>query len=103
MDLVAFTGHKGLLGPTGIGGLMVGPDVEPRSTRWGGTGVRSLELDHPQQWPYRLEAGTLNTVGICRPGRGPGLVAGARPAGRAASTNAAWRTVSWRGCATCRG
>ena len=41
VDLVAFTGHKSLLGPTGIGGLVVGPDVDIRSTRWGGTGVRS--------------------------------------------------------------
>ena len=70
-DLVAFTGHKGLLGPTGIGGLVVGPGVEVRSTRWGGTGVRSEERAHLTQYPYRLEAGTLNTVGIV--GLGAGL------------------------------
>lgn len=69
-DLLAFTGHKGLLGPTGTGGLLVGPQVEPRSTRWGGTGVRSAELAQPQQWPWRLEAGTLNAVGLA------GLAAG---------------------------
>jgi selenocysteine lyase/cysteine desulfurase len=63
-DLVAFTGHKGLLGPTGTGGLVVGPDIDLPSTRWGGTGVRSAELEHPTAWPYRLEAGTLNAVGL---------------------------------------
>ena len=70
VDVVAFTGHKGLLGPTGTGGLVVGPDVEIRSTRWGGTGVRSAQREHPQEWPYRLEAGTLNAVGLA------GLAAG---------------------------
>ena len=64
LDMVAFTGHKGLLGPTGTGGLLVGPRVEIGSTQWGGTGVRSAELAHPQDFPYRLEAGTLNTVGL---------------------------------------
>jgi cysteine desulfurase family protein len=64
VDLVAFTGHKGLLGPTGTGGLVVGPGPDVRSTRWGGTGIRSAERSHPTDWPYRLEAGTLNTVGL---------------------------------------
>lgn len=64
VDLLAFTGHKGLLGPTGTGGLLVGPGVKVRSTRWGGTGVRSAEPGHLAEYPYRLEAGTLNTVGI---------------------------------------
>lgn len=63
-DLVAFTGHKGLLGPAGIGGLVVGPDVDLKSTRWGGTGVQSAQREHLEQYPYRLEAGTLNTLGI---------------------------------------
>jgi len=69
-DLLVFTGHKGLGGPTGIGGLLVGPDVEIESTRWGGTGVRSAQLEHLAEYPYRLEAGTINTVGIV------GLLAG---------------------------
>jgi cysteine desulfurase/selenocysteine lyase len=64
VSLLAFTGHKGLLGPTGTGGLVVGPDVEPEPVRWGGTGVRSALLTQPETWPYRLEAGTLNTVGL---------------------------------------
>ncbi len=70
IDLVVFTGHKGLLGPTGTGGLVLGPRAEPDSTLWGGTGIRSLELEQPVELPYRLEAGTLNSVGLC------GLAAG---------------------------
>ena len=69
-DVVAFTGHKSLLGPPGTGGLVVGPEVDIRSTRWGGTGVRSAQEEHPGEFPWRLEAGTLNTVGIA------GLAAG---------------------------
>lgn len=64
IDAVAFTGHKALMGPTGTGGLVVGPRADIASTRWGGTGVRSAEATHPQEYPYRLEAGTLNTVGL---------------------------------------
>jgi len=64
IDMLAFTGHKSLMGPVGIGGVAVGPDVELTSTRWGGTGVRSRQLTHLESYPYRLEAGTLNTLGI---------------------------------------
>lgn len=64
IDMLAFTGHKSLLGPVGIGGVAVGPDVEPVSYKWGGTGVKSAQLTHLEQYPYRLEAGTLNTLGI---------------------------------------
>ena len=74
-DLVAFTGHKSLLGPTGIGGLVVGPQVDIRSTRWGGTGVRSASREHPEDFPWRLEAGTLNTVGIVGLGAGMDWIA----------------------------
>ncbi len=70
IDVVAFTGHKSLLGPTGTGGLAVGPDVPIRSTRWGGTGVKSAVRTHLEEFPYRLEVGTLNTIGIA------GLAAG---------------------------
>lgn len=61
---LAFTGHKSMLGPTGIGGLVLnrGIDVEP--TRFGGTGVDSRTLTHTEDLPYRLEAGTLNLLGI---------------------------------------
>ncbi len=61
---VAFTGHKSLLGPTGIGGLMLGPELNPESTRFGGTGVDSKNPYHTQEYPYRLEAGTINLLGI---------------------------------------
>jgi cysteine desulfurase family protein len=64
IDAVAFTGHKSLMGPTGIGGLCVGDDLEIRITRSGGTGVRSAVPTHLYEYPYRLEAGTLNLVGV---------------------------------------
>lgn len=70
VDFLAFTGHKGLLGPTGTGGLCVADDAPISATLWGGTGVRSAEPLHLEEFPYRLEAGTLNLMGIA------GLAAG---------------------------
>jgi cysteine desulfurase family protein len=64
VDIVAFTGHKSLLGPTGIGGLYVRDGIEIRHTRAGGTGVRSAVRTHLDEYPYRLEYGTHNTLGI---------------------------------------
>jgi len=64
IDVVAFTGHKSLLGPTGIGGLYVREGVDIRHTRAGGTGVRSADRMHLEDYPYRLEYGTGNIVGI---------------------------------------
>jgi cysteine desulfurase family protein len=64
LDVVAFTGHKSLLGPTGIGGLYVREGIEIRHTRAGGTGVRSAVKTHLYEYPYRLEYGTPNTLGI---------------------------------------
>jgi len=64
VDIVAFTGHKSLLGPTGIGGLYVSKGIEIRHTRAGGTGVRSAVKTHLYEYPYRLEYGTMNTVGV---------------------------------------
>jgi len=61
---VAFTGHKSLLGPSGIGGLVIQPDLPVRTIRFGGTGIDSANLFHTQDYPYRLEAGTLNLLGI---------------------------------------
>jgi cysteine desulfurase/selenocysteine lyase len=64
IDLLAFTGHKCLLGPTGIGGSYIGDDVPIRGTRYGGTGVRSAHPFHLEEFPYRMECGTLNIVGV---------------------------------------
>ena len=61
---VAFTGHKSMLGPTGIGGLILNQGVQIESTRFGGTGVDSRSLIHTESFPHRLEAGTLNLLGI---------------------------------------
>jgi cysteine desulfurase family protein len=72
IDVLAFTGHKSLLGPTGIGGLYVGENVRIRQTRAGGTGVRSAERFHPEDYPYHLEYGTPNILGAA------GLNAGVR-------------------------
>jgi len=63
-DMIAFTGHKSLLGPTGTGGLYVRKGLQLKTLREGGTGSHS-ELDlHPQEMPERLEAGTMNSTGI---------------------------------------
>jgi cysteine desulfurase family protein len=64
VDVVAFTGHKSLMGPMGIGGLCVGEGIEIRQTRAGGTGVRSAQKTHLEEYPYRLEYGTPNLLGI---------------------------------------
>jgi cysteine desulfurase family protein len=64
IDIVAFTGHKSLLGPTGIGGLYVREGIEIKHTRAGGTGVRSAVRTHLDEYPYRLEYGTLNILGV---------------------------------------
>ncbi|HOP06229.1 MAG TPA: aminotransferase class V-fold PLP-dependent enzyme [candidate division Zixibacteria bacterium] len=64
IDVLAFTGHKSLLGCTGIGGVVVRNGVELRHTRAGGTGVRSAYPYHLDEYPYRLEYGTPNMVGV---------------------------------------
>ncbi len=64
VEVVAFTGHKSLLGPTGIGGLYVREGIEIRHTRAGGTGIRSAERMHLDDYPYRLEYGTGNIDGM---------------------------------------
>ena len=64
IDVIAFTGHKSLLGPMGTGGLYVREGVEIRHTRAGGTGVRSAVKPHLDEYPYRLEYGTPNLPGI---------------------------------------
>jgi cysteine desulfurase family protein len=61
---LAFTGHKSLLGPTGIGGLVFAPELDPKPIRYGGTGTNSDSLFQPQEYPNRLEPGTINLFGI---------------------------------------
>ena len=64
IDVLAFTGHKSLMGPTGIGGLYVQEGVDVRRTRAGGTGVRSAQRAHLDEYPWHLEYGTPNVMGI---------------------------------------
>ena len=64
LDIVTFTGHKSLFGPTGIGGLYVREGIEIRHTRAGGSGVRSADRAHLDEYPFRLEYGTPNVMGI---------------------------------------
>ncbi len=69
-DLVAFTGHKGMLGPQGVGGLWVGDGVEVEPLLRGGTGGDSTSPEMPSAMPDRLQAGTVNAPGLA------GLAAG---------------------------
>lgn len=70
LDVVCFTGHKALMGPQGTGGLAVAEGVDVRPWNVGGTGVHSFDPLQPEDWPTRLEAGTLNGHGLA------GLAAG---------------------------
>jgi cysteine desulfurase family protein len=70
IDLLALPGHKGLLGPTGTGGLYVAPDVKIGPWREGGTGGDSSSPTQPAEYPYFLEGGTPNVLGVA------GLAAG---------------------------
>lgn len=64
LDVVCFTGHKGLMGPQGTGGLAVAEGIDVAPWAMGGTGVHSFDPLQPLEWPTRLEAGTLNGHGI---------------------------------------
>jgi selenocysteine lyase/cysteine desulfurase len=64
IDVVAFTGHKALMGSMGIGGLCIGKHVEVKHVRSGGTGVRSANPYHLDEYPWRLEYGTPNMIGV---------------------------------------
>ncbi|MGO9085746.1 MAG: aminotransferase class V-fold PLP-dependent enzyme [Terriglobales bacterium] len=64
IDVLAFTGHKALMGSMGIGGLCVRKHVAIRQVRSGGTGVRSADPYHLEEYPWRLEYGTPNLPGI---------------------------------------
>ncbi|MCF2684130.1 aminotransferase class V-fold PLP-dependent enzyme [Faecalicatena contorta] len=64
IDILCFTGHKGLLGPQGTGGIYVREGVEIRPLKTGGSGIQTYSKTHPVQMPTALEAGTLNGHGI---------------------------------------
>lgn len=64
IDVLCFTGHKSLMGPQGTGGLCVREGVSIRPWKVGGTGVHSYSETQPEDYPTRLEAGTLNGHGI---------------------------------------
>lgn len=64
IDILCFTGHKGLLGPQGTGGICVRKGLTLRPLLMGGSGVHSYLKTHPVEMPTALEAGTLNGHGI---------------------------------------
>src|SRR3954468_1260950 len=72
IGLLAFPGHKSLLGPTGTGALYVGPRARLQAWREGGTGGDSASETQPAEYPYFLEGGTPNVLGVA------GLSAGVR-------------------------
>lgn len=74
IDLLAFPGHKGLLGPQGTGGLYVAPHVPLRPLIQGGTGTKSEDIEQPMSRPSGFESGTPNTPGIAGLGEGVGFL-----------------------------
>lgn len=64
IDILCFTGHKGLLGPQGTGGMYVREGLEVKPLLSGGSGVQTYSKTHPAQMPTALEAGTLNAHGL---------------------------------------
>ena len=70
IDILCFAGHKGLLGPQGIGGICIRKDLQIHPLKTGGTGIDSFSKEQPKNYPEALEAGTLNLPGIA------GLAAG---------------------------
>lgn len=74
IDLLALPGHKGLLGPQGVGVLYVGPGLALDTLVEGGSGTDSASPDPPDELPDRYEAGTPNTPGIAGLAAGVGIV-----------------------------
>ncbi len=72
VDVLAAPGHKGLYGPMGTGVLVFAAPLAAKPFREGGTGFQSESLEQPRQYPWRLEAGTINLPGVA------GLAAGIR-------------------------
>lgn len=71
-SMIALPGHKGLLGPQGVGVLALGPHMNPEPLICGGTGSASESMEQPHLLPDRYESGTMNLPGIA------GLLAGVR-------------------------
>lgn len=74
IDILCFTGHKGLLGPQGTGGMYVRSGLSVRPLKCGGSGVDTYNTHHPKEMPTALEAGTLNGHGIAGLGAGVGYI-----------------------------
>ena len=64
IDILAFTGHKSLLGPMGTGGLIINTDIDIKPLKAGGTGGDSAYEYQPDYYPNHLETGTSNVSGI---------------------------------------
>ena len=64
IDILAFTGHKSLLGPMGTGGLIINTDIDIKPLKAGGTGGDSAYDYQPDYYPNHLETGTSNVSGI---------------------------------------
>lgn len=64
IDILCFTGHKGIYGPQGTGGLCIREGVDLRPFKVGGSGIHSYMKHQPEEYPTRLEAGTLNSHGL---------------------------------------
>ncbi len=64
ISALCFTGHKGLMGPQGTGGVCIATGIALSPFKCGGSGVHSFSKTHPQEMPAVLEAGTLNVHGI---------------------------------------
>ena len=64
IDVACFTGHKSLFGPSGTGGMYISEHVDITPCRAGGTGVMSALKTQPEDYPWRMEFGTVNTMGI---------------------------------------
>lgn len=64
IDILCFTGHKGLYGPQGTGGMCIAPGIEICPWKRGGSGIHSYDMHQPMEYPTRLEAGTMNSHSI---------------------------------------
>ncbi len=64
IDILCFSGHKGLMGPQGTGVICVRPGVKVEPLKVGGSGILTFQKEHPSDMPEALEAGTLNSHGI---------------------------------------